>query len=68
MAGQNVPLMLTQGIIVISDNLIHLMPDTTPRAAKKYVYFLSPTALLTLDGFGAARELIRDLRSKMKLS
>ena len=65
MAGQNVPLMLTQGITVTNDSLVHFMPDTTPRAAKKvYLVFLSLSAVWTLGVWGAAGELIHDLRSK----
>ena len=65
MAGQNVPLMLTQGITVTNDSLVHFMPDTTPRAAKKvYLVFLSLSAVWTLEVWGAAGELIHDLRSK----
>ena len=65
MAGQNVPLMLTQGITVTNDSLVHFMPDTTPRAAKKvYLVFLSLSAVWTLRVWGAAGELIHDLRSK----
>ena len=65
MAGQNVPLMLTQGITVTNDSLVHFMPDTTPRAAKKvYLVFLSLSAVWTLGVWGAAGELIQDLRSK----
>ena len=67
MAGQNVPLMLTQGITVTNDSLVHFMPDTTPRAAKKvYLVFLSLSAVWTLGVWGAAGELIHDLRSKLK--
>ena len=66
MAGQNVPLMLTQGITVTNDSLVHFMPDTTPRAAKKvYLVFLSLSAVWTLGVWGAAGELIHDLRSKV---
>ena len=66
MAGQNVPLMLTQGITVTNDSLVHFMPDTTPRAAKKvYLVFLSLSAVWTLGVWGAAGELIHDLRSKI---
>ena len=66
MAGQNVPLMLTQGITVTNDSLVHFMPDTTPRAAKKvYLVFLSLSAVWTLGVWGAAGELIHDLRSKL---
>ena len=68
MAGQNVPLMLTQGITVTNDSLVHFMPDTTPRAAKKvYLVFLSLSAVWTLGVWGAAGELIHDLRSKYVL-
>ena len=68
MAGQNVPLMLTQGITVTNDSLVHFMPDTTPRAAKKvYLVFLSLSAVWTLGVWGAAGELIHDLRSKRSL-
>ena len=68
MAGQNVPLMLTQGITVTNDSLVHFMPDTTPRAAKKvYLVFLSLSAVWTLGVWGAAGELIQDLRSKASL-
>ena len=67
MAGQNVPLMLTQGITVTNDSLVHFMPDTTPRAAKKvYLVFLSLSAVWTLGVWGAAGELIHDLRSKSR--
>ena len=67
MAGQNVPLMLTQGITVTNDSLVHFMPDTTPRAAKKvYLVFLSLSAVWTLGVWGAAGELIHDLRSKVQ--
>ena len=66
MAGQNVPLMLTQGITVTNDSLVHFMPDTTPRAAKKvYLVFLSLSAVWTLGVWGAVGELIQDLRSKL---
>ena len=68
MAGQNVPLMLTQGITVTNDSLVHFMPDTTPRAAKKvYLVFLSLSAVWTLGVWGAAGELIHDLRSKLSV-
>ena len=44
----NVPLMLTQGITVTDDSLVHFMPDTTPRAAKKVcLIFLSLSVVWT---------------------
>ena len=56
MAGQNVPLMLTQGITVTNDSLVHFMPDTTPRAAKKSISGVSESICgLDFRGLGGRR-------------
>ena len=61
MAGQNVPLMLTQGITVTNDSFVNFMPHTTPRAAKKVcLIFLSLSVVRTFRGLEAAGELIHD--------
>ena len=65
MAGLNVPLMLTQGITVTNDCLVHLMPDTNPKSCQKGMSDVSDSICgSNFRGSGAAGELIHNLRSK----